>query len=171
MTTALDKTVNYAKTCQFADVLKCRIFLYIMRLCIASVRITALFPFLELARIDSINWLVVVQRWLFPLRISVRSVITIIIIDIENINFFHAQLRLDVCPDMKPLHLSLNTAHSGCKWGSFMSSFKLLPKSSCLCLYTSPQPPLSTQKTIATIFHYACYPLKNFHIPDQISLD
>ena len=29
-----------------------------------------------------------------------------------NVHFFHAQLGLDVFPDMRPLHISLNTAHS-----------------------------------------------------------
>jgi len=32
-----------------------------------------------------------------------------------NIHFFHVHLRLDVSPDMRPLNISLNTAHSGCK--------------------------------------------------------
>ena len=36
---------------------------------------------------------------------------------------FHAQLGLDVPPEMKPLHISLNTAHSGCKPSTFISSF------------------------------------------------
>ena len=36
---------------------------------------------------------------------------------------FHAQLGLDVPPEMKPLHISLNTAHSGCKPSASISSF------------------------------------------------
>ena len=55
--------------------------------------------------------------------IHIQDVIIIIIIYFENIHFFHAHLGLDVCPQMKPLHISLNTAHSGCKPSSFMSSF------------------------------------------------
>ena len=35
-----------------------------------------------------------------------------IIIYFENIHFFHAQLGLDVSPDMNSLHVSLNTGHS-----------------------------------------------------------
>ena len=38
--------------------------------------------------------------------------IIIIIIYFSNIHFFHAQLGLDIC---SPLHISLSTAHSGCK--------------------------------------------------------
>ena len=38
-------------------------------------------------------------------------------------SIFSTQLGLDVCPDMKPLHISLNTAHSACKPSSFISSF------------------------------------------------
>ena len=36
---------------------------------------------------------------------------------------FHAQLGLDVPLETKPLHISLNTAHSGCKPSTFISSF------------------------------------------------
>ena len=36
---------------------------------------------------------------------------------------FHAQLGLDVPPEMKSLHISLNTAHSECKPSAFISSF------------------------------------------------
>ena len=38
-----------------------------------------------------------------------------IIIYFQNVYFFHAQLGLDIFPDMRPLHISLNTAHSGRK--------------------------------------------------------
>ena len=61
-----------------------------------------------------------------------------IIIYFENMNFFHTQLSklgLDVCLEMKPLQISLNTAHSGCKTTGFILSFThslqiflLLPK-------------------------------------------
>ena len=37
--------------------------------------------------------------------------------------FLHAQLGSDVFPDMRPLHISLNTAHSLCKPSFFISSF------------------------------------------------
>ena len=47
----------------------------------------------------------------------------IIIIYFQNVHFFHAQLGLDIFPDMRPLHISLNTAHSGCKPNSSVSSF------------------------------------------------
>ena len=46
-----------------------------------------------------------------------------IIFYFENVNFFHAQLGLDDCPEMKPLQISVNTAHSGCKPTSSMPSF------------------------------------------------
>ena len=47
----------------------------------------------------------------------------IIIIHFLNFNFLHTQLRLDVFPHMKPLHITPNTAHSGCKPSSSLSSF------------------------------------------------
>ena len=47
----------------------------------------------------------------------------IIIIYFQNIHFFHTQLGSDVYPDMKPLHISLNTFHSECKPSSSISSF------------------------------------------------
>ena len=40
-----------------------------------------------------------------------------------NVYFFHAQLGLDVFPDMRLLHTSLNTTHSECKPSSSISSF------------------------------------------------
>ena len=48
---------------------------------------------------------------------------TIIIIYFLNVYFFHARLGLDIFPDMRPLHIYLNTAHSGCKPSSTISSF------------------------------------------------
>ena len=36
----------------------------------------------------------------------------IIIIYFSNVHFFHAQLGLDVLPDMRPVHISLHIAHS-----------------------------------------------------------
>ena len=36
---------------------------------------------------------------------------------------FHVQLGLDVPPEMKPLYISLNTAHLGCKPSTFISFF------------------------------------------------
>ena len=51
-----------------------------------------------------------------------HHIIIINIIYFENVCFFHAQLRLDVCLDMRPLHISLNTAHSGCKPSTSMYS-------------------------------------------------
>ena len=44
------------------------------------------------------------------------------IIYFETIPFFHAQLELDIHPDMS-LHISLNTAYSSYEPSSFMSSF------------------------------------------------
>ena len=52
-------------------------------------------------------------------------IIIIIVIQFENINNFHTQLGSDFYPEMKSLHISMNTAHSGCKPSSFMSSFIL----------------------------------------------
>ena len=46
-----------------------------------------------------------------------------IIIYFENVIFFHAQLGLDVCPEIKPLHIFLKTACSGCNPSSFISTF------------------------------------------------
>ena len=72
--------------------------------------------------------------------------------------FLHAQLGLDVPPKMKPLHISLNTAHSGCKPSTFISSFThsyqaflLLPA------HLTPPPPHFYRST-----HN--YPL-TFHMP------
>ena len=68
--------------------------------------------------------------------------IIIIIIYFENVHFFHATLGLDVCPNMKPLQISLKTAHSWCKPSTFISSsthsyqvFLFLP------LHLAPPPP------------------------------
>ena len=49
--------------------------------------------------------------------------LSIIIIYFENVHFFHSQLWLDICLNMKSLLISLNTAHSGCKPSIFMTSF------------------------------------------------
>ena len=54
---------------------------------------------------------------------------------------FHAQLGLDVPPKMKPLHISLNTAHSGCKPSAFISSFIHSYKVFFLYPHISPLPP------------------------------
>ena len=51
------------------------------------------------------------------------QVIIIIIIYFWNVYFFHAQLGLDIFPDMRPIHIFMNTAHSGCKPSSSISSF------------------------------------------------
>ena len=50
------------------------------------------------------------------------SFIIIIIIYFQNVHFFHAQLGSDVFPDMRSLHISLNTTHSECKPSSSISS-------------------------------------------------
>ena len=42
---------------------------------------------------------------------------------------------------MKPLHISLNTAHSGCKPSSSVSFFTHSLQVSCPCPHTSPLPP------------------------------
>ena len=49
--------------------------------------------------------------------------IIIITIYFKNIHFFHAQLGSDIFPDMRLLHISLNTTHSECKPSSSISSF------------------------------------------------
>ena len=54
---------------------------------------------------------------------------------------FHAQLGSDVPPEMKPLHISLNTAHSGCKPSAFISSFKHSYQVFSLYPHISPLPP------------------------------
>ena len=51
------------------------------------------------------------------------NVIIIIIVYFEKVHFFQAQLGLEVCPDMRSLHISLNSVHSGCKLSTFMASF------------------------------------------------
>ena len=48
-------------------------------------------------------------------------IIIIIIIYFKNVNL--STLGLDAPLEMKPLHISLNTAHSGCKPSTFISSF------------------------------------------------
>ena len=63
----------------------------------------------------------------------------------KNIYFFHAQLELDIFPDMRPLHISLNTTHTGCKPSSSISSFThsllvFLPQ----LAHLTPSPQLST---------------------------
>ena len=65
------------------------------------------------------SWLLTVLGRNHPTHVSNQTILFIIII----IYFIHAQLGSDVCPDMKPLHISLNTAHSGCKPSTSMSSF------------------------------------------------
>ena len=50
-------------------------------------------------------------------------IIIIITIYFKNIHFFHAQPGSDVFPDMRLLHISLNTTHSKCKPSSSISSF------------------------------------------------
>ena len=54
---------------------------------------------------------------------SVSIIIIIIIIYFLNVHFFHAQLGLDVFPDMRLLYISLNTTHSECKPSSSIPSF------------------------------------------------
>ena len=49
--------------------------------------------------------------------------VIIIIIYFKNVHFFHAQLELDIFPDMRLLHISLITTHSECKPCSSISSF------------------------------------------------
>ena len=51
-----------------------------------------------------------------------QDTVIIIIIYFYNIHFFHAQLGSDVFPDMRSLHISLNTTHSECKPSSSISS-------------------------------------------------
>ena len=56
---------------------------------------------------------------------SGRGRIVIIInitIYFKNVHFFHGQLGSDVFPDMRLLHISLNTTHSECKPSSSISS-------------------------------------------------
>ena len=65
-----------------------------------------------------------VFKWKFLFnRFTILWLSFIIVIYFQNVHFFHAQLGLNVCPDMKTLHISLNTAHSGCKPSSSISSF------------------------------------------------
>ena len=64
-------------------------------------------------------------NYIFIVRLYIPKMITIIFIIIyfKKHQSFHAQLGLDVPPEMKLLHISLNTAHSGCKPSAFISSF------------------------------------------------
>ena len=57
-----------------------------------------------------------------------------------NLPSFHAQLWL-VPPEMKPLHISLNTAHPACKSGAFISSFPHLYQVFLLLAHLTPPPP------------------------------
>ena len=65
--------------------------------------------------------------------IRVKKIRHIIIIYFLNVYFFHAQLGLDaqlglnICPDMKPLHISLNSEHYLFRLQAelFISSFTL----------------------------------------------
>ena len=50
-------------------------------------------------------------------------IIIIITIYLKNVHFFHAQLGSDVFPDMRLLHISLNTTYSECKPSSSISFF------------------------------------------------
>ena len=64
----------------------------------------------------------------------------IIITYFRNVYFFHTQLGLDLCPDMKSLHIFLNNALFRLQPKHFhVIIYTLFPKSSCQ--YTSPQPP------------------------------
>ena len=65
----------------------------------------------------------------------------IITIYFKNIHFFHAQLGSDVFPDMRLLHISLNTTHSECKPSSSIYPSHILSKSSCPYQHISPLPP------------------------------
>ena len=47
----------------------------------------------------------------------------------ENIHLFHAQQRLDICPYIKSIHISLNTVHSGYKPSNSISSLTHPPPS------------------------------------------
>ena len=58
---------------------------------------------------------------------------------------------LDVCLDMKSLHISFNFAHSGCKSSSFMSSFTL---SSSL-----PAPAFTLLRTTAIFLYTGRHPI------------
>ena len=51
------------------------------------------------------------------------NLIISIIIYFQNAHFFPTQLGLDVCPYTRPLHISLNPAHLGCKPSPSVSSF------------------------------------------------
>ena len=87
-----------------------------------------------------------------------RSILTdwhifVIIIYFENVDFF--LLWLDVCSNIKSLHISLNTAHSGCKPSSFMSISSLLvfaptfhPATYTFLLADTQISPLSCSQTI-----------------------
>ena len=73
------------------------------------------FPFLK-----NKIWICSFQRpTKFPKSIKINQIIMIIIL--KKIPFFHAQLELDIHPDMS-LHISLNTAYSSYEPSSFMSS-------------------------------------------------
>ena len=52
-----------------------------------------------------------------------QIILIIITIYFENVHFFHAQLGSDVFPDMRLLHISLNTTNSECEPSSSISSF------------------------------------------------
>ena len=66
----------------------------------------------------------------------------IIIIYFLNVHSFHAQLRPDVFPDMRLLHISPNTTHSECKpWMGSVSSFTHSLQVSRPYPHISPLPP------------------------------
>ena len=89
----------------------------------------------------------------------------IIIIHSDNGNFYHAQLGLDICPKMKPSHISLNTAHRGCNPSSFMPS-----------LTHSPSLPVSSHASLPSTFQQADTTTKTgyeihsrFHLPVELN--
>ena len=83
---------------------------------------------------DTSEWGITRGRWQVNLKIIilhefVRAII-IIIIYFTKRQSFYTQLGFDVPPEMKPLHISLNTAYSGCKPSAFISSFTHLYQAS-----------------------------------------
>ena len=90
-------------------------------------------------------------------------IIIIIIIYFLDMHFFHAQLRLDVFPDIRLLHISLNTTHSESKPSSSISSFThslqvILPLSAHLT-------PATTTFLQANIFQDYIQKVHCFNIP------
>ena len=72
--------------------------------------------------------------WSSNYDMIISKIIIIIIIYFKNVYFFHAQLGLDVCLNMKSLHIFLNTAQ-GANQAHPCYFLQVLSKSSCPCPY------------------------------------